>query len=80
MTKNHPPVIGITADYAEGIAKAKSEPTLFLAQRYYRAVEQSGATPLVLPPLSSNSVVTWLHLSWIPRSAQRVPPRSLENG
>ena len=57
MSKNHPPVIGITADYAEGIAKAKSEPTLFLAQRYYRAVEQAGATPLVLPPLSSAGAI-----------------------
>jgi putative glutamine amidotransferase len=51
MIKNKPPVVGITADFAE--AKAKSEPTLFLAQRYYRAVEQAGAAPIVLPALAS---------------------------
>ena len=30
--------------------RKKSEATLFLPQRYYRAVEQAGATPLILPP------------------------------
>ena len=55
MSKSHLPVIGITADYAEANLGKKSEATLFLAQRYYRAVEQAGATPLILPPLSSSA-------------------------
>lgn len=57
MSKRNSPVIGITADVREGNARTKSEPTLFLAQRYYRAVEQAGATPLVLPPLSSSAAI-----------------------
>lgn len=57
MSKRNSPVIGITADFAEGNHQAHSEPTLFLAQRYYRAVEQAGATPLVLPPLSSSGAI-----------------------
>ena len=57
MTKKKPPVVGITADFAEANAQTKSEPTLFLAQRYYRAVEQAGATPVILPPLSSSAAI-----------------------
>ncbi len=55
MTRRKPPVIGITADFAE--ASGQSEPVLLLAQRYYRAIEQAGATPLVLPPLSSAAAI-----------------------
>ena len=51
MSKKKSPVVGITADFAD--TKAKSEPTLFLAERYYRGVEQAGATPLILPALAS---------------------------
>jgi putative glutamine amidotransferase len=51
MIKKKSPVVGITADVAE--AKAEREPTLFIAQRYCRAVERAGATPIVLPALAS---------------------------
>lgn len=57
MTKREPPVVGITADFNEGNHQAHGEPALFLAQRYYRAVERAGATPLILPPLSSASAI-----------------------
>jgi putative glutamine amidotransferase len=57
MTKKKPPVVGITADFAEANARTKNEPALFLAQRYYRVVEQAGATPLILPPLSSAAAI-----------------------
>ena len=57
MSNRNSPVIGITADFAEGNARKKSEATSFLAQRYYRAVEQAGATPLILPPLSSSPAI-----------------------
>ena len=57
MSKKHLPVIGISADFAEGDARTRREPTLFLAQRYYRAVEQAGALPFILPPLSSAAAI-----------------------
>lgn len=57
MTKRGPPVVGITADFAEGNARTKSEPMLFLAQRYYRAVERMGALPMILPPLVSAAAI-----------------------
>ena len=57
MTKRKPPVVGITADFAEANARTTNDPTLFLAQRYYRAVEQAGATPVILPPLSSGAAI-----------------------
>ncbi len=50
-------MVGITADFAEGNHQAHSEPTLFLAQRYYRALEQAGAIPIVLPPLASATAI-----------------------
>jgi putative glutamine amidotransferase len=57
MSKSDSPIIGITADFAEGDAQAKREPALFLAQRYYRAVEQAGALPFILPPISSAAAI-----------------------
>jgi putative glutamine amidotransferase len=57
MTKRDPPIIGITADFIEQKAKVNGEPTLFLHQRYYRVVEQVGATPLILPPLTSQAAI-----------------------
>jgi putative glutamine amidotransferase len=57
MTKRYPPIIGITADLAEQKAKAGGEPTLFLHERYYRAVVQAGATPLILPPMNSTAAI-----------------------
>lgn len=56
MTKRKP-LVGITADFAVANAQTKREPTLFLAQRYYRAVEQAGAIPLILPPLNSAGAI-----------------------
>jgi putative glutamine amidotransferase len=57
MSKTNPPVIGISADFVEGDAQANREPALLLAQRYYRAVEQAGAMPFILPPLSSAAAI-----------------------
>ena len=57
MSNRYSPVIGVTADFAEADVRKKSEATLFLAQRYYRAVEQAGATPLILPPLGSSGAI-----------------------
>ena len=57
MSKRYSAVIGVTADFAEADGRTKSEATLFLAQRYYRAIEQAGATPLILPPLSSSGAI-----------------------
>ena len=57
MSDRNSPVIGITADFTEANARKKSEATSFLAQRYYRTVEQAGATPLILPPLSSSPAI-----------------------
>ncbi len=51
MTRRKPPAIAITADFAAG--DAQTEPTLFLAERYYRAIEKLGALPVVLPPLAT---------------------------
>jgi putative glutamine amidotransferase len=50
------PLIGITADMS-GVAAngtgAAQEPTLFLPQRYYHAVQKAGGMSLVLPPIGS---------------------------
>jgi putative glutamine amidotransferase len=50
------PLIGITADMSDvttnGSGRAQ-EPTLFLPQRYYQAVQRAGGMPLVLPPMGS---------------------------
>lgn len=51
------PLIGITADLsAPNGNKTRSEPTLFLPQRYCRAVEAAGATPIILPMTTSLTV------------------------
>jgi putative glutamine amidotransferase len=50
------PLIGITADMsgvAANGAGAAQEPTLFLPQRYYRAVHKAGGMSLILPPIAS---------------------------
>jgi putative glutamine amidotransferase len=50
------PVIGITGDPsglpANG-TNAVQEPTLFLPQRYYRAVQEADGIPFILPPVAS---------------------------
>ena len=51
------PVVGITADFASADGRKINEPTLFLAERYYRTVEQAGATPMVLPTLASTAAI-----------------------
>ena len=58
MRRGSPPLIGITADYSDAPAHGAghySEPTVFLPQRYLRAVERAGALPLVLPANPSSS-------------------------
>lgn len=55
MTRRKLPAIAITADFAA--ADRQTEPTLFLAERYYRAVERAGALPVVLPPLASSAAM-----------------------
>jgi putative glutamine amidotransferase len=58
MKRRHSPVIGITADVADGKKhRTNSEPTLFLAQRYLRAVAEVGALPIVLPPITRPAVI-----------------------
>jgi putative glutamine amidotransferase len=54
------PLIGITADVLEasgGSTGRVSEPTLFLGQRYCRAIEAAGAIPLILPTSSSRTTL-----------------------
>lgn len=55
MTRRKSPTIAITADFAA--ASGQNEPTLFLAERYYRAIEKAGALPVVLPPLNSSAAL-----------------------
>jgi putative glutamine amidotransferase len=66
MNKTQPPVIGITADLSADSSPRSTparEPTLFLAQRYYRAVAQAGSIPVILPPVSGASAIRQtLHL------------------
>jgi putative glutamine amidotransferase len=52
------PLIGITADLSGVSANATDsaqEPTLFLPQRYCRAIQEVGGIPLILPPILSHS-------------------------
>jgi putative glutamine amidotransferase len=56
MIRGNLPVIGITADVAD-TPPAKGEPILFLAQRYYRAVERARAIPIVMAPLESSRAI-----------------------
>ena len=50
------PLIGITADLSSVPAKGTNptqESTLFLPQRYCRAIQEVGGIPLILPPIAS---------------------------
>lgn len=52
MTAASLPLVGVTADVVEPDGKRAGgfgEPTLFLAERYCRAVQAAGAIPLILP-------------------------------
>jgi putative glutamine amidotransferase len=53
------PLIGITADLLapDSDASAKQEPTLFLPQRYCRAVQDAGGVPLILPTTTSVAAI-----------------------
>jgi putative glutamine amidotransferase len=58
MTRGAPPLIGITADSANGPGagnRTNGEPTLFLPERYAAAIERAGGAPLVLPATGSES-------------------------
>ena len=53
------PLIGITADLSApngNKSPTRPELTLFLPQRYCRAVEDAGATPIILPMTTSSAV------------------------
>jgi putative glutamine amidotransferase len=54
------PLIGITADFSSVATNGTGgvqEPTLFLPQRYYRAVQKARGMSLVLPPMASRSAL-----------------------
>lgn len=57
MTRRSLPVIGISADFADVARPANGEPILYLAERYYKAVEQAQALPIVLAPLASGEAI-----------------------
>ena len=56
MKRRRWPVIGITADITDA-RKANHEPTLFLPQRYLRAVADAGALPVILPPIAQLTAI-----------------------
>jgi len=52
------PLIGITADLSGvpgHVTDSAQEPTLFLPQRYCRAIQEVGGIPLILPPIASRN-------------------------
>jgi len=51
------PLIGITADLSEDRPQSMQEPTLFLPQRYYHAIQQEGGIALIVPPVASRSAL-----------------------
>jgi putative glutamine amidotransferase len=54
------PLIGITADMSGVTANGTGlapEPTMFLPQRYYHAVQKAGGISLVLPPTGTRSTL-----------------------
>jgi putative glutamine amidotransferase len=58
VTASRAPVIGITADLSGVPAKGTNsgqELTLFLPQRYCRAIQEVGGIPLILPPIASRN-------------------------
>jgi putative glutamine amidotransferase len=60
MTRNSPPLIGITADLAEPSQPSShgaQEPTIFLPRRYCRAVENNGGMPILLPFTRSHALM-----------------------
>ena len=60
LSKSQAPLIGITGDLSglpANDTNTAQEPTLFLAQRYYRAVQEADGIPLVLPPVASRGAL-----------------------
>jgi len=51
------PLIGITADLSEHRPQGVQEPTLFLPQRYYHAIQQEDGIALIVPPVASRSAL-----------------------
>lgn len=60
MSRGSPPLIGITADVFDASGNGANnyrEPTLFLPQRYCRAVERAGGIALILPANHSSTAL-----------------------
>lgn len=60
MSRGSSPLIGITADLSDASPNGTGnyrESTVFLPERYVRAIEQAGAIPLVLPAHPSSSTL-----------------------
>jgi putative glutamine amidotransferase len=59
MTRNAPPLIGVTGDLSEASGRLTNhrESTLCVPQRYLNAIEHAGAIPLVLPANASPSAL-----------------------
>jgi len=60
MSRGSPPLIGITADVFDASGNSANnyrEPTLFLPQRYCRAVERASAIALILPANHSSTAL-----------------------
>ncbi len=58
MNRRRCPIIGITADLIDGKRiKTHGEPTLFLPRRYYRALAEAGAVPVILPPIARQAEI-----------------------
>jgi len=63
MTSRRMALIGITADFdssGKTRSRAKPEPTIFLPERYCRALERAGGIPVILSPGGSRSVANRL--------------------
>ncbi|MCD7713553.1 MAG: membrane dipeptidase [Prevotella sp.] len=52
LTAENKPLVGITANLSDGDAT--------LRERYYLQVEAAGGAPVILPPLSGDSIFAWL--------------------
>jgi len=60
LRNNRSPLIGITADLSgisENRTQVAQEPTLFLPQRYYHAVQQADGMAFIVPPVGSRSAL-----------------------
>src|SRR4051794_21445656 len=55
MTARERPLVGVTPDIAA--SPRAGEPLMIIQARYAHALEQAGATPVILPVLASSSTV-----------------------